>query len=323
MAQGIRGKPHTGRAKRTSVKKAESKEQSLKSKLNSTKEAISKAQKSLRKYTKLAKEAKSSTQKQKYERLANTSSKNLKASKKRLDRLESKHKTAKSKSNKLKTQKGDMNAIKDRISEQANKWTNEGKMALYRTDGVGSVIFFAPTETESESNQTNVTSWAVDKGAPRSSYARVSSKTISLSGLITGETQAEALEKWRQLRSWHSNHNELTFQGDIYYKHFIMSQLDRQYTGLKDNIEVTMTLTFVRAAEITTSKGKTSKKKKSKSSKTTTDSRNKNYTAITIKGGDTLYKLSKKYGKSVKWLAKVNKIKDPNKIIAGKKIRVK
>lgn len=319
----IRGKPLRGRAKRTAVKKAESKEKSLKAQLDSAKDAVNNAQKSLRKYEKLAKSAKTSTQRSKYERMAKTSKKNVKASKKRYDRLKAKHKKANTKSKKLTTKKGDMSAIKSRIEEQRNKWTNEGKMALYRTDGVGSAIFFAPTETESESNQTNVTSWAVDKGAPRSSYARVSSKTISLSGLITGETQAEALEKWRQLRSWHSNHNELTFQGDIYYKHFIMSQLDRQYTGLKDNIEVTMTLTFVRAAEITTSKGKTSKKKKSKSSKTTTDSRNKNYTAITIKGGDTLYKLSKKYGKSVKWLAKVNKIKDPNKIIAGKKIRVK
>ena len=144
-----------------------------------------------------------------------------------------------------------------------------------------------------------------------------------MDGLITGKDRAEANQKWRQLRSWHSNHNELTYKGDIYYKHFIMTELDRSYTNLKDNIQVSMTLTFVRAAEITTSKGKTSKKKSSKSSKTTAGNRHKNYTAITIKSGDTLYQLSKKYGKSVKWLAKVNKIKDVNRIYAGRKLRVK
>ena len=174
----IRGKPHTGRAKRTSVKKAESKEQSLKSKLNSTKEAISKAQKSLRKYTKLAKEAKSSTQKQKYERLANTSSKNLKASKKRLDRFESKHKTAKSKSNKLKTQKGDMNAIKDRISEQTNKWTNKGKMALYRTDGVGSAIFSPQLKRKGEGIKRILLPGPGEKGQPVPGIARVPVKPV-------------------------------------------------------------------------------------------------------------------------------------------------
>ena len=65
------------------------------------------------------------------------------------------------------------------------------------------------------------------------------------------------------------------------------------------------------------------KKKTSKSSKTKSGKRTKKYTALTLKPGDTLWALSKKYGKSVKWLTKVNKIKDPNKISAGKKIRVR
>ena len=44
---------------------------------------------------------------------------------------------------------------------------------------------------------------------------------------------------------------------------------------------------------------------------------------MTVKAGDTLSALAKKYGKSVKWLAKVNNIKNPNKISVGQKIRVK
>ena len=321
-----RGKPkkaYPQRKKRTSVKKADHAVKVTKKELDKARIAMTVAQGKQITYHQDAWLEKDKSKKQKLEALSKKWGKTFKADQRKYNRLKKQYKGKKTKSDKLTKPKGDMNAINDTITEQKSGWHNEGNMALYRTDGVGGVIFFAPINTESESNSTNVTSYPVDKGAPRSSYARVSSKSISLDGLITGHDRAEANQKWRQLRSWHSNHNELTFKGDIYYKHFIMTELDRSYTNLEDNIQVSMTLTFVRAAEITTSKGKTSKKKSSKSSKTTAGNRHKNYTAITIKSGDTLYQLSKKYGKSVKWLAKVNKIKDVNRIYAGKKLRVK
>lgn len=321
-----RGKPKTAapsRKKRTSVKKANRAVKVTKKELDKAQRAMTVAQGKQITYHQDAWLAKSQSKKQKLEALSKKWGKAFKADQRKYNRLKKHYKGRKQKSDKLTKPKGDMNAINDTIAQQKSGWHNEGNMALFRTDGVGGVIFFAPINTESESNSTNVTSWPVDKGAPRSSYARVSSKSISLDGLITGHDRAEANQKWRQLRSWHSNHNELTFKGDIYYKHFIMTELDRSYTNLKDNIQVSMTLTFVRAAEITTSKGKTSKKKSSKSSKTTAGTRHKNYTAITVKSGDTLYKLSKKYGKPVKWIAKVNHIKDVNRISAGKKLRVK
>lgn len=322
-----RGKPKKAspqRKKRTSVKKADHAVKVTKKALDKAYKAFTDAEgKAIRNYQTAGEYKKGSSKYNKYMRISKKWQKATDANKKKYNRLKKHYKGKKQKVNKLTKPKGDMNAINDTIAQQKSGWHNEGNMALFRTDGVGGVIFFAPINTESESNSTNVTSYPVDKGAPRSSYARVSSKSIYLDGLITGHDRAEANQKWRQLRSWHSNHNELTFKGDIYYKHFIMTELDRSYTNLKDNIQVSMTLTFVRAAEITTSKGKTSKKKSSKSSKTTAGNRHKNYTAITIKSGDTLYQLSKKYGKSVKWLAKVNKIKDVNRIYAGRKLRVK
>ena len=326
MANKVRGKPKKAAPsckKRTSVKKANHAVKVTKKQLDKAQKAMNVAQGKQITYHQDAYLAKSDSKKRKLEALSRKWGKAFKADQRKYNRLKKHYKVKKQKSDKLTKPKGDMNAINDTIAQQKSGWHNEGNMALFRTDGVGGVIFFAPINTESESNSTNVTSWPVDKGAPRSSYARVSSKSISLDGLITGHDRAEANQKWRQLRSWHSNHNELTYKGDIYYKHFIMTELDRSYTNLKDNIQVSMTLTFVRAAEITTSKGKTSHKKSSKSSKTTAGSRHKNYTAITVKSGDTLYKLSKKYGKPVKWIAKVNHIKDVNRISAGKKLRVK
>lgn len=321
-----RGKPTKAashRKKRTSVKKADHAVKVTKEELDKARIAMTVAQGKQITYHQDAWLAKDDSTKQKLEALSKKWGKAFEADQRKYNRLKKLYNGKKTKLDKLTKSRGDMNAINNSIVEHNAGWHNEGNMALFRTDGVGGVIFFAPINTESESNSTNVTSYPVDKGAPRSSYARVSSKSISLDGLITGKNRAEANQKWRQLRSWHANHNELTFKGDIYYKHFIMTELNRSYTNLEDNIQVSMTLTFVRSAEITTSKGKTSRKKSSKASKTTAGYRHKNYTAITIKSGDTLYQLSKKYGKSVKWLAKVNKIKDVNRIYAGRKLRVK
>lgn len=47
-----------------------------------------------------------------------------------------------------------------------------------------------------------------------------------------------------------------------------------------------------------------------------------NYQVITIKRGDTLWALSRKYGTTVQELAKINNIKNPNLIYAGAPLKV-
>lgn len=224
----------------------------------------------------------------------------------------------------VKTSNTDQAAMASLIQEHEKKFTGEGNMVIFPTKSgqESDVVFFAPVNTESESNSSNVTSYAVDKGAPRKDYVRFASKTVTIDGLIADTDTGTAHDKWLKLRTWHSYAKELTFRGDIYYKHLIISDLHREFTGYQNTMRVSITFTFVRAAKITTSKNK-KHRKSSKSSKTIVGSRNKKYTALTIKSGDTLYQLSKKYGKSVSWLARVNKIKNPNVIRAGQKIRVK
>jgi len=46
------------------------------------------------------------------------------------------------------------------------------------------------------------------------------------------------------------------------------------------------------------------------------------YKVITIKWGDTLWALSRKYGTTIRELARINKIKNPNKIYAGRPLKV-
>lgn len=215
-------------------------------------------------------------------------------------------------------------AVKNKIAKHKHKFNIEGNCAIYRSDGHSqTVIFIAPTDTESESSSVNITSHPVDVGAPRSSYARVSTISKSVAGIITGTDRADAKRKYRQLAYWRDHGTELTYQGDFTSQHLIISELDRDWSqGWRDNLKVTINFQYVRAVYIETSTGKSANKKRSKASKTTQGNRNKNYTAITIKPGDTLLGLSRKYGKSVAWLQRVNKIKNPNKIYAGRTLYV-
>lgn len=323
-----KSKPHKGLAKR----KKTTAEHKANKKIKVTKAAVEKAHISWSKanatafnYARKAQDTKDKAKKKKYQRLSDQYYKKYKAEHKRWSSLKKRLKPQKTKKKRVtKTKATDQTAMVNYMQEHSKKFTNEGNMAIFPTKNgsEGDVVFFAPVNTESESNSTNVTSYAVDKGAPRKDYARFSSKTITIDGLISDSDTGSAHDKWVRLRTWHSYHEELTFRGDIYYKHLIISQLDRQFTGYSNTMQVSITFTFVRAAEITTSNGKKKHAKRSKSSKTVAGSRSKKYTAVTIKKGDTLWGLSKRYGKSVSWLQKVNKIKNPNRILAGDPIYV-
>lgn len=229
----------------------------------------------------------------------------------------------------LHKQQGDLAAIADKIAQHNAQFSidpssssNEGHAAIYPSDGSQNPIFISPSDNESEDTTSNVTSYPVDEGAPRADYVRVASKTVSVGGIITGRNRAEANEKFAKLQSWHNHHKTLTYQGDINYKHLVINDLQNTYSDLRDNLKVSIGFTFIYWAQVTTSTGKNAKKKTSKSSKRVAGSRNKKYTAITVKKGQTLLGIAKRYNTSVKWLQKVNHIKNPNKIDAGQHMYV-
>lgn len=239
------------------------------------------------------------------------------------------HKEAEEEYRRLQKRKNDLDAIAEKVKQHNAQFSidpssqyNEGHAAIYPSDGSQGPIFISPSDTESEDMTANITNWPVDNGAPRADYARVSGKTVTVGGILAGHDRAEANEKYKKLRSWMSNHIQLTYKGDIYYKHLMISGLQQSFSDLRDNLKVSITFTFVYWAEVTTSTGKNSKKKTSKSSKRTQGHRNRRYAAITVKRGQTLWGLSKRYGTSVKWLQKVNNIKNPNKIDTGEHLYV-
>lgn len=315
-----KSKPHKGRKKTKAETKISKKVKDLEEKADDVHRNALQAHEKSHNFAELASNAKSAKDKAKYSRLTAKYLAKYKADIKKYKNYKKKISKARTKKRRVvKTPNTDQAAMASFVQEHEKEFTGEGNMAIFPTKNgqESDVVFFAPVNTESESNSTNVTSYAVDKGAPRKDYARVSSKTVTIDGLIADTDTGTAHDKWRRLRAWHSYHEELTFRGDIYYKHLIISQLDRQFTGFKNTMQVSITFTFVRAAEITTSNKHHKHAKRSKSSKTVAGNRKKKYTAVTVKPGDTLWGLSKRYGKSVAWLQKVNHIKNPNRIFAG------
>lgn len=258
-------------------------------------------------------------EKEKLIKLRNKWLKSYDAANKRHKRYKRAADAAKDKLGKLQTAKTNRAEVADKITNHNKEHNNEGHCAIYRSDGQSStVIFISPTDTESETSSVNITSWPVDKGSPRYSHARTASESKSIAGLITGKDRAEANSKYKQLEYWRDHHTELTYEGDFKKSNLLISELGQSFTDLRDNLKVTITFSYVRAADVTSSTGNKSNVKKSKSTKTTAGSRNKRYAAITIKPGDTLLGLSRKYGRSVAWLQKVNHIKNPNKIQSGR-----
>lgn len=307
----------------TSVKKAKKAEDKAKS---AFKKAEKKKNTSAKVVKKLKKAPKNETAKAKASRLAKLkkAEKRNSADTKNYQRKKSAYKKASDKVSKVHKQNL-TNKIAEQLEQHDSEWHNEGNCAIYPTDVAkngAKIIYILPSDSENESNSANATTFPADKGTPRSSYARMNDRSITVEGIITGKDGDNAHDKYVTLRNWFENHIEVTYRGDIYYTHLIMLGLNRDFTDLKDDLHVSITFKYATAASISTQSGK-SKKKSSKSSKTKSGKRTKKYTALTLKPGDTLWALSKKYGKSVKWLTKVNKIKDPNKISAGKKIRVR
>lgn len=320
-----KSKPHKGRKKIKAETKISEKVKNLEKKADDAHRNAMQANKKSLNFAELAFNAKNAQDKAKYSRLTtkyldkyNAGIKKYKNYKRQISKARTKKRRV------VKTPNTDQAAMASLIQEHGKEFTGEGNMAIFPTKNgqESDVVFFAPVNTESESNSSNVTSYAVDQGAPRKDYARFSSKTVTIDGLIADTDTGTAHDKWVKLRTWHSHHEELTFRGDIYYKHLIISQLNRQFTGYQNTMQVSITFTFVRAAEITTSNKKKKHAKRSKSSKTVAGNRKKKYTAVTIKPGDTLWGLAQRYGTSVSWLQKVNHIKNPNRIFAGNPIYV-
>lgn len=219
--------------------------------------------------------------------------------------------------------KNNLSKITSKIGEHSKKvdaGENEGKVAMYRSDGKNTdVVYLATTGGESDDTTTDVSSWARDSGAPAHNYARTSARSITASGVITGKTDHESREKLNKLLTWNGNHYELTYKGKIYYKHLLLTDINRTYDDYATDIKVSLTFQFSYAAKVTTSTGTKKTNKNAKATVTLLGNRNKTYKALTYKSSMGVTQISKIYGKSAAWLKLINK----NRFVQGLKIRVR
>ncbi|MCV3742960.1 hypothetical protein OF387_17125 [Lentilactobacillus hilgardii] len=219
--------------------------------------------------------------------------------------------------------KNNLSKIASKIGEHSKKvdaGENEGKVAMYRSDGRNTdVVYLATTGGESDDTTTDVSSWARDSGSPAHNYARTSAKSITASGVITGKTDHESREKLNKLLTWNGNHYELTYKGKIYYKHLLLTDINRTYDDYATDIKVSLTFQFSYAAKVTASTGTKKTNKNAKATVTLLGNRNKTYKALTYKSSMGVTQISKIYGKSAAWLKLINK----NRFVQGLKIRVR
>ncbi|MCT7870377.1 MAG: LysM domain-containing protein, partial [Lactobacillus crispatus] len=88
------------------------------------------------------------------------------AANKRKKQAENNYKKAKDKYDRIVTQRIDLSNKLAEIAEHNTGWKNEGKCAIYRSDGKGEIIYISPADGESENVSSNITSYPVDEGAP-------------------------------------------------------------------------------------------------------------------------------------------------------------
>lgn len=311
--------------KMTAEQKLDAEISTYKKNVNKYRDKYNHAKSKQNSYDAKAKATKDPKTKQSLQKKANAWEKVKTADKKSYDRNNKKYKSLVSKKTKFDKNKITKNLAKvaEKISEHSKKvdaGENEGKLAIYRSDGNSTdVVYLAATGGENDDTTSDISTWPRDSGSPAHNYARVSGKTVTLSGIITGDTDHESREKFNKLLQWHSRHYELTSKGRIYYKHLMISDIGRTYDDFATNIKVNLTFQFSYTVKVTTKAGTKKTNKTTKSQKSTQGNRNKTYKTITVKYGMTYWQLSKTYGKSVAWLEKVN----GKNLIAGKKVRVR
>lgn len=219
--------------------------------------------------------------------------------------------------------------------------------SLHATNSMTGLTVFLFAQTEDESNDSDATTYPIDKDDPVVDHVRRSGKTITVTGFLygqnaasrlwskseasqtgvsgTGLPQKSAQQQYRDLLKWQFDGTELVYKSDytdtsdmkmqhIYYKHLFMTNLTKTLEHpYSDMMQISMTFQFAYKAKVkssTNSKGKKGAKGHYVGAK-----------KIKVKKAMTYASVAKKQGVSVKQLEKWNgSAKKAMKV--GKRIQV-
>lgn len=200
-------------------------------------------------------------------------------------------------------QKKNSSAITKKIKANKKiKWSdNVGHTAIYRADFKTSRVFFLAERQPSETSDSNVAQYPVDKSDPRTNYQQQSSKTLTGTYMIFGDTFAKADDQYSILQGWARKGVEVAVKGFSRWTHAYLQSVGKSRDiPYKKAIALTITFSYAQKAKI-------SYKKKTKGKRDTRKGNSKsNKNTITIKSGMSLYAIAKHYGVKVSELKKLN-----------------
>lgn len=180
-------------------------------------------------------------------------------------------------------------------------------------------------EDEEVKRGVSISSHPVESGLDLTDNVKREPITISIKGEIVGKNAKKTLEK---ITALHQNGKYVKYVGqNILSKAFITSFDTGHPNTIYGGCNFTMEIKEVRIAKsplVTKKKGKQKTKggKKQTTKKSTKNTKTKTYK---VKRGDTLWAIAKKYyGSGAKYtkIATANKLKNPNLIKVGQKLKI-
>lgn len=229
-------------------------------------------------------------------------------------------------------QKKNQASINAKIKAQTGKMLKP-QTAIWRADLKTDSVCFLGEVSPTESNDADGPTNAIDNADPRTNYLRRSSKTLSGTYYLMTTGGTDRLSRWANLdkhfdslQKWQLWGLELCVRGFSKWKHVYMTNIskvseNKDRTGLQLNItfnyKKTATLVYRKKKSKTNGKGTTTRK-----SGTSSKSKTAKTKGHTLKAGDTLWGLAKKYGTTVSALRKANP-KVSKTMAVGQKLVIK
>ena len=186
--------------------------------------------------------------------------------------------------------------------------------------------YYIFVETEDVKRGVSISEHPVETGLKLTDNVKREPKVISISGEIIGKKAAKTLAK---IEALHQKGKYVKYVGRNILKNAIITDFDTGHPNtIKGGCSFSMEIREIRIAKSPykpKSKGKSKKTKAGAIQTTKKSKKNTKVKTYTVKRGDTLWAISKKYyGSGAKYntIVKANKIKNPNLIKVGQKLKI-
>lgn len=263
-------------------------------------------------------------------------SKNFKSKAKNATKSVSKAKTALSKAKKSKT---DYEAARHKTATKRIDVESKENYArflaphasIHANHSLTGLEVFLFATNESESNESEATTYPIDHDEPVVDHVRRTGKTITVTGWLfnqeagdrawaghkddvsgAGLAKKTTQAQFINLRKWQFDGTELVYKSNyvksgfnhIYYKHLFITNLEKTLDApYKGGVQISITFQFAYKATVVTKK---KRKKKNSGKKSKSGTKKSKKTLIRVKYGMTYWGLAKKYHTTVKQLRKWN-----------------